>query len=278
MYAHMSAEIPWATDARAEVPPACREIAKRAMAKKPDDRFQTASEMARALTAARPPSRARRAAQRPRPADDARRAAGRGAPRRAACRRPPRRAADAARPPLAAAAAATATVGERRKLPVGLHRGCGRRGRLIAVVARRGARFRRRRRAPSSELELDPRAASDARPCSRTRPTRVAISVPGQARTAWPRAAATIWVTGPSDGRRQPDRRRVRRQGRQADPGRRRPGHDRAGRRGRVGHEQGLRHRHPHRRAVGRGAGRDPGRAPRRRGSRSTRTARRGWC
>ena len=51
MYAHMSAEIPWATDVRPEVPPRMSEIAKRAMAKKPDDRFQTAGEMARALAA-----------------------------------------------------------------------------------------------------------------------------------------------------------------------------------------------------------------------------------
>ena len=51
MYAHMSAEIPWATDVRAEVPSRMSEIAKRAMAKQPDDRFQTAGEMARALSA-----------------------------------------------------------------------------------------------------------------------------------------------------------------------------------------------------------------------------------
>ena len=54
MYAHMSAEIPWATDARPDVPPGLSEIAKRAMAKKPEDRYQTATEMARALTRGAP--------------------------------------------------------------------------------------------------------------------------------------------------------------------------------------------------------------------------------
>ena len=51
IYAHMSAEVPWATDVRPEVPERLSEIAQRAMAKKPEERFQTAGEMSRALAA-----------------------------------------------------------------------------------------------------------------------------------------------------------------------------------------------------------------------------------
>jgi YVTN family beta-propeller protein len=57
IYAHMAADVPSATDTRPAVPSALSEVARRAMAKKPEDRFQTAGEMARAvMTAATPPT------------------------------------------------------------------------------------------------------------------------------------------------------------------------------------------------------------------------------
>ena len=72
MFAHLSAEIPSATDARPEVPRSLSEVAMCAMAKQPDDRFRTAREMSDAALAAvaapaPAPARAPRPAPAPRP-------------------------------------------------------------------------------------------------------------------------------------------------------------------------------------------------------------------
>ena len=121
MYAHMSAEIPWATDTRPEVPAGLSAIAKRAMAKKPDERFQTATDMARTLARGVPTEPSAQpgaqpttpsvqptvASSQPTRAPTAARAAEPPAPRRAAGRQPPhRRGSGGSRLGLIAAAAA----------------------------------------------------------------------------------------------------------------------------------------------------------------------------
>ena len=50
MYAHLSAPVPSARELRPDLPPELDELAQRAMAKDPDDRFASAGEMSEALT------------------------------------------------------------------------------------------------------------------------------------------------------------------------------------------------------------------------------------
>jgi len=66
MYAHLSAPVPSAREAEPEVPEELDAVAQRAMAKDPDDRFTTATEMAEALMDTLParPARARTEAPR----------------------------------------------------------------------------------------------------------------------------------------------------------------------------------------------------------------------
>ena len=77
MYAHLSAPVPSARELRPDLPPELDELAQRAMAKDPDDRFASAGEMSEALTdtlPSRPDHRAEPSAA----ADRARRAGGGG--------------------------------------------------------------------------------------------------------------------------------------------------------------------------------------------------------
>src|SRR5438105_12980294 len=53
---HINAPVPQIAQVNPNLPPAVNHVIQRAMAKKPDDRFGTASEMARSLTAALGPS------------------------------------------------------------------------------------------------------------------------------------------------------------------------------------------------------------------------------
>ena len=56
IYAHLSAEVPSATDERHDVPDGLAAAIRRAMAKRPEDRFQTAGEMSRAVMTAVTPT------------------------------------------------------------------------------------------------------------------------------------------------------------------------------------------------------------------------------
>jgi YVTN family beta-propeller protein len=190
MYAHMSAEIPWATDARPDVPPGLSAIAKQAMAKKPEDRFQTATEMARALTRGAPTE--------PSPAPDFATQRTRVSATVPAETLPAAAAAAAASPDTTASLGqptrATPTVRERRKLPVPLIAAIA--AALIAVVAVVALTS-----GGSDDSSSEPSSSSngDDGSVQSNAPDAVAIPVPGEP-DGLGAGGGLVWVTGPSTG------------------------------------------------------------------------------